>query len=322
MPTESVNNLERSVRDLLDGAQTALIVCHVKPDGDCLGAGFALRHILLQKNKRVDFVTDSEKPPHYAFLKDFEALNDVKCEKYDLAVAVDCADELRLGKYFKVFSRTARSINIDHHPTNTQFGKLNVTDFTASSTCELLYRYLKGWAEIDADTATWLYVGLSADTGNFLHSNTRPETFLTAAELLARGAALPFVVKNLYKNNTVARTRLAGLAITAMRLFEDGRICVMTVTAEMLKSAGCALSDTEGLIDHAANIGSVEVAVCMTEQAPRSYKVSFRSKGPNVSEIAGVFGGGGHLLASGCVVNGYYEDVVDKVLRAIKTVGL
>ena len=54
------------------------------------------------------------------------------------------------------------------------------------------------------------------------------------------------------------------------------------------------------------------------ETKDKTFKISFRSKGVDVNEIAGVFGGGGHVLASGCMLNGYYEDVVDRLVYACK----
>ena len=46
-------------------------------------------------------------------------------------------------------------------------------------------------------------------------------------------------------------------------------------------------------------------------------KISFRSKSADVNAVAGSFGGGGHVLASGCLIHGFYEDVKEKILRAI-----
>ena len=75
---------------------------------------------------------------------------------------------------------------------------------------------------------------------------------------------------------------------------------------------------TEGFIDFPLSIEGVEVAVSIMEAKENSYKISLRSKGKiNVNEIASFFGGGGHVLASGCMISGFYEDVKDKLIRAI-----
>lgn len=301
--------------DAIKKANDILIVCHIRPDGDCLGSGFALTRIAEKMGKRVDFVCDSPFPPAYSFIKDRDKFNDIKCERYDLAIAVDCADSARMGAFGELYRKCPETINIDHHKTNDGFGKSNFVVPDLSSTCELLYSLIKDYGVIGADEATDLYLGLSTDTGNFMHSNTTPDTLRTASELLALGADLGAIVNGFYRNNTKNKLALVARAVGSMRYFDDDKVVVMTVTQKDLKETGCVLSDTEGLIDYGMSVGSVKVAVCMTEQRERSYKVSLRSKGADVSLVAGAFGGGGHKQASGCVANGYYEDVVEKIVR-------
>ena len=299
--------------DYIKNARTVLIVCHIRPDGDCLGSGFALKRIAENLGKRVDFVTDSDKPAHYSFIKDFDSLNDKKYDKYDLGSAEDS----RLGRYLDAYLKCPMTINIDHHRTNNRFGKINHVDAEISSTCELLYSLIKDENVIDAQSATCLYLGLSTDTGNFMHNNTTSNTMKVASNLLALGANHQSIVNDFYKNNTKNKLALTAKAIDSMRFFCDDKIVIMTVTSAILRECGCTMADTEGLIDYGMSIGSVQAAVCMTEQRERSYKVSFRSKGVDVAAAAMTFGGGGHKLASGCVVNGHYEDVVRKVVKSI-----
>lgn len=306
-----------TVIESVKNARTILIVCHIRPDGDCLGAGFGLKKIAENLGKNVDFVTDSDKPAAYSFLKDFQSLNDKKYDKYDLGIAVDCADDARLGKYLADYKKCRLTFNIDHHRTNNRFGDVNLVDAEKSSTCELLFDLIENDGVIDEDVATKLYLGISTDTGNFMHNNTKPSTLAAASKLLALGANQQSIVNDFYKNNTKNKLMLTAEAIKSMRFFRNDSIVIMTVTGAMLKTCGCVMADTEGLIDYGMSIGSVGVAVCMTEQRERSYKVSFRSKGTDVAAAAMTFGGGGHKLAAGCVVNGHYEDVVAKVLKSI-----
>ena len=110
---------------------------------------------------------------------------------------------------------------------------------------------------------------------------------------------------------------MIGVALNKMKFYENNRICVIALSQKDILNCGCQLSDTEGIIDFPMTVRDVEVAVCMSQQSGSSFKVSFRSKGPNVAAIAGKFGGGGHVLASGCVVNGEFNDCVKKVVKAI-----
>lgn len=300
----------------ISGAKKVLIVGHVRPDGDCFGSGFAIKRLLEKSGSVVDFVVDSPLPNHYSFMEEFNQINVIKNDNYDLAISVDCADEMRLGKYYSVFSKVRRTVNIDHHITNTCFAKINYVN-EVSSTCELLYYLLLGDVELDDYMASCLYVGLSTDTGHFKHSNVTDKTFMMASNLIKYNFDTQRIHNYLYKNNTVNQTKLLAKALNGIRFYKDNRIAIITITSQMLKDCECSMADTEGIIDHGMNVGSVDVSVCMTQQAQHSYKVSFRSKNVNVAEAAAVFGGGGHVLASGCVVNGFYEDCIDKIIKSI-----
>ena len=297
-------------------AKSALIIGHMRPDGDCLGAGFAMKHFLQRHGVSVDFVCDSDKPEHYSFFEDYDSLNNKKLNSYDAVFCVDCGDEKRLGRYGTELGKSL-SYNIDHHVTNKGYADYNYVVSDASSTCELVFDLLDSIGEVDDYTAFCLYVGLSTDTGHFMHDNTNAKVLLTGSKLLEHNIDASRIVSLLYRNNTVNKTMLIGRAVRSMKFFHDDKICVISITANDLQETGCVLADTEGLTDYGMNIGKVLVTVCISEQFKSQYKVSFRSKSIDVGKAAAVFGGGGHVKASGCVVNGHYEDVVRKVVKAV-----
>lgn len=301
----------------LINARNILIVCHVRPDGDCLGAGFSLYSVAKKLNKSADFLCDSPFPEHYSFIKNHEIFGKRELSEYDLAISVDCADEFRMGEYSDIYFSCKQTVNIDHHATNTMFAAVNEVCAAASSTCEIVYLLLKDSGLIDAGIAQDLYMGISTDTGHFRHSNTKPNTLLAAAHLLEFDFDAVKLVDNLYRNNTVEKMRLIGLALNKMHYYCDEKVAVIALSQRDLKECGCVMADTEGIIDYPMSVGSVVVAVCMTQQSSLSFKVSFRSKGPNVAKIAGKFGGGGHVLAAGCVVNGDFNSCVAKVVKAV-----
>jgi len=208
------------------------------------------------------------------------------------------------------------SLNIDHHITNNKFANKNIVK-NYSSTCEILAEELAGTDFFDEKIAYLLYVGMSTDTGHFAHSNTNSRVLSNASKLLNYGFEPYEIIKNLYRNNTIQKTKLIGVAINSMKFYNDNKICFVTITKQNLNDCGCIISDTEGLIDYAVAIGSVEIAICLCEHSPKTYKVSFRSKGADVSVAASMFGGGGHKQAAGCIISGFYEDVIQKLLRAV-----
>jgi len=312
---------------LLKNATNILIVCHQRPDGDTLGSGLCLYFLAKALNKNPYIVSDSEVPSQYGFMQGIEHLNaDYKKIKFDLTIVVDCADSLRMGK-FQDYAKSTLSVNIDHHKTNDRFAKYNVVDENASSTCQLVYSILKTEKlfadksipkETKAIMATSLMVGLSTDTGHFMHSSVDSKVLETATELSKLGANIHEISSNIYRSRSKEKVLLLSKALSNLRFFNDDQICIMSLTLKDFETASQSPLDTEGFIDFGLSIKSTMVSVTITQSEENFYKVSFRSKGIDVSRVASVFGGGGHTRAAGCAVHGKYEDVKDKVLKAIR----
>jgi len=309
------------ITDHIKKGFTIAIIAHIRPDGDAFGSAFCIRELCNIQGATGYILCDgAEMPEHYSFIKDYESVNTApKDIKYDLCIAVDCADPARMGKY-KVLIETLPTINIDHHKTNPKFGTVDYIFPQACSTCEIVFDLLKdAGVEITKTMAEYLYIGLSTDTGNFCHSNTTSKVHRIAAELIDRGVYVTPINTALYKSNTLNNTRLKAKAIANLILFEDGKIAFTGVQIHDLKECGCKLNDTEGLIDIPNNLKGVEAAICIAEQKQNVYKVSFRSRDTvDVSLAAGVFGGGGHARAAGCMTTGKFEIVMDKVVSAVK----
>ncbi len=301
---------------LIKKAEQILIIGHVRPDGDCLGAGFAIKRLCENLNKKADYICDSPFPEHYSFIRGWQEYNVQVCESYDLVICVDCAELSRTGKYAG-YLKNINSVNIDHHITNNGFAKYNYVLAHASSTCELVYSLIKDSGLITDEIAYLLFIGLSTDSGHFMHNNTNSDLLTAAAELSKFNISVSEIGAKLYRTNTISKTKLIARAIGSMRFFHNNEICLITVKTSDLTECGCELADTEGLTDFGMNIGVVKVTVCITEQNRPLYKVSYRSKSVDVAAAAAVFGGGGHKLAAGCVVSGHYEDVVSKIVKSV-----
>jgi phosphoesterase RecJ-like protein len=102
-----------------------------------------------------------------------------------------------------------------------------------------------------------------------------------------------------------------------MRFALDDKLAIITITQRDFKETDTEKSQTEGFVDFPLSIDGVEVAVAIMEAGKCQYKASLRSKRVNVNAVAAQFGGGGHILASGCMLYGEYEEVVEKLTYAI-----
>ena len=307
-----------AILEEIEHAQTILICGHVRPDGDCLGSAFALREYCLGLGKNADVCSPSPIPESYKFMRQSEKFNVLSRKTYDLFIAVDCATQDRIGKMEGFFRSASRTVCIDHHEGHEGFADVNLVKNYASSTCEIVFDLLEPTGKITREIANYLYIGLSTDTGHFMHSNTDSKVMYTAYRLSCLGAECHNIATELYRSRSRNKTMLIAKSIEAMRFFMNDTVCIIPMTQELLDECNISSNDTEGIIDYAISINGVEIGISMCAEKENEYKVSFRSRTRHVNEIAAVFGGGGHIYAAGCRICGKTEDVIDKLLKAIR----
>ncbi len=306
--------------ELVAGVKTVGISGHVRPDGDCTGACMGV-YLYIKKNypKIKADVFLEEVIPELAFIKDS---NEVKIdfesdvESYDLFIVLDCSKD-RIGGAEKFFDAAKRTVNIDHHVSNKGTGDelLIVTD--ASSACELVVDILDH-DKMDVEIAKALYTGMVTDTGVFKYNNTSPKTMKVAADLISFGFDFGSLIDHVFYEKTYLQNQILGRALLESIMLMDGRCIVSVVSKQTMDFYGATSNDLDGIVNQLLLTIGVDCAIFMYELAPLEYKVSLRSNGAvNVSEIAEVFGGGGHVRASGCIINGTQHDVINNLTKYI-----
>lgn len=297
--------------------KSVALFMHMRPDGDTIGSTLALYNALKQKGIPVGVYCSDAIPNKFSYLQSIKFVNNVINDEYSAMVSVDCADVTRLGEFANVFASHKNTYNIDHHISNTKYADSNYVTPNASN-CENVYELLQETdVGLDQEIANLLLTGIVTDTGNFAHSNVTPKTFEIAGKLLSCGADLNKIVYHNFKAQTKERAKLHGMVTSKIRYFLEDRFGVITITQDDFVKSGATQDQTEGFIDFLMGVNSVEVGACVMEIAKEKYKISFRSKGADVNAVAGTFGGGGHTLASGCQINGLYEEVIDKIVFAV-----
>lgn len=292
------------------------IAIHTRPDGDAIGSSSALAKGFEFFGKNVDLLCDSDVPYKLRGLKGVGEYKKTTDVQYDLVVFCDCGDETRIGSV-KLNLKKAKIAIIDHHITSKTTGNYNYIHPEVSSASELVLAVLEeSGVEISEDVADLLYVGLMTDTGNFCNTNVTQKTFENAAKLVLLGADPNHLSRNIFKLLEGNKYKLLGEALSAVRLFDDGKIAYSYISKGMLEKCGCDISATEGIIDSVLSIEGVQIAVVMTDGIKNgSYKVSLRSvNGIDVSRAAATVGGGGHKQASGCMYFGDYYDVEERLI--------
>lgn len=316
-----MNSTLEEVCAKLNKAQNIAVFCHARPDGDAIGAGLAISAALNNCGKRAFFFCDDEIPQKYSFLGcDGKILNDIpKDISFDTYVSVDCADLTRMGRFATDFAAfKGNKINIDHHISNKKFADIN---FVAEcpATCQVLTEILtfSGY-EITADIANYLMLGLITDSGNFTHGDVTGKTFEIAALLREKGGDVTKINYEMFSRKSKFAAMLFARVISGMRFELDGALAFIIVRSEFFENQKPDMSITEGFVDFPLTIDGVEVSVSLFEVKRRQYKISLRSKGTvNVNAVASAFGGGGHVLASGCMMTGEAEEIMDKLRYAV-----
>lgn len=294
------------------------IFCHIRPDGDSIGSAVALKLALQSLNIEAEVFCADQIPERFLFFDEVKSIKKELVNEYSALVAVDCADDSRFAPYSEIFKLHKNTFNVDHHISNTRFARYNYVEDCAACS-EIIFLLIKSMGiKITKEIATLLAVGIVTDTGNFRHKNVTERTLKFAGELLSFGADLNLIVRKMYTEQTPARAKLFGLTMSKIRYFHEGRLAIACVRLADFISTSAKQDETEGFIDFIMGIKGLEVGICIMEVKENSYKVSFRSRGEtDVNAIASTFGGGGHKLASGCILNGEYEEVVDKLQFAV-----
>ena len=302
-------------------SKRVLIFSHNRPDGDTVGSATALRLALIKKGVSADLTCYYDIPEKLTYIKSTDNYSKTidKEAEYDAFIAVDCANEYMFSELYGKFSKHKNTFNIDHHVSNTRYAKFNFVEDTAA-TCEIIYSLIcEMGAIIDSEIATSLLTGIITDTGAFHHSNATDRTLMIASELKKAGADLHYIMKRNFKDQPKERAVLYGKVISKTRYYLEDRVGVIVISRNDIEESGAVDNMTEGFIDYPMTVESVEVAISLLETGKNRYKISLRSKGKvDVNEIASIYGGGGHVLASGALLNGYLEDIIDKLVFNVK----
>lgn len=304
-------------------AKNIVILTHENPDGDAVGSCLAMKLGLKQLGKEADVIME-ECPRTFRFLPEAENIKkDADIKEYDLAIALDASDLKRVVGEKKYFETAKRKIVIDHHSSNAMFGDYNFVNPVSPACCEIILEMFNYFGiEINIEIGTCIIAGIITDTGGFQYSGVNTETFEFAAELLRRGVNVSEVYKKALKTRTKANFELSRLATERMEFLENNKVTFTYINLEDEERVHAEEGDHEGIVEEGRDIEGVEVSIFIREKkGTNGYKVSLRSNEyVNVSDVALMLGGGGHIRAAGCFIPGTVEEVKNKIMAEIRKV--
>lgn len=312
----------REIADRIKRAKSVAIFTHMRPDGDAFGSALSLSAALKVMGIYNQVCVETDIPSNLTFINGIDKVKKTPDGEYDLFVCVDCAAQNRLGALTDEFLRATRkkidTVNIDHHISNDLYAKYNYRRECASNCMNMAKLIDELGVPLNKEIAEYLLVGLLTDSGNFAHDDVTEETLALAARLVGAGADIRYYNYNLFKKQSKARAKLHAMTMSGMRYFFDDRFALITITRENMQKCGADNGMTEGFVEFPLNVETVEIAASIMEVNHRQYKVSLRSKTyADVNKLAGIFGGGGHVRAAGCMLFGELEEVIDKLSYAV-----
>jgi phosphoesterase RecJ-like protein len=311
--------------ELVHAHRRFLLTTHVRPDGDGLGSMLALGDTLRRKGNEVRLVIASTLPGRYRFLDPEGTIE--RCDEQnppridsDLLIVLDTGTWNQLGALGPAIrSSPAAKVVIDHHQTQDDLGASRFVDTTAEATGRLVFEAISALGEkLSEKAANELFVALAMDTGWFRHSNTTPRTFQLASELVGAGAHPDTLYDRLFEDNTLGRMKLMGLVLERLQVVADGKVAHTEIRRTDYAATGALPQETEDMVNFTRSLAGVEVGLFFLEQPRGGVKVSFRSRARvDVARVAERFGGGGHRLASGAVVQAPLEEARRRVLDCV-----
>lgn len=305
------------VARLLRETDHFLMVPHVAPDPDTLGAAVGLSILLGRLGKTAWVYAPEELAFDARFLGELAPILRTPPPGRWHAIALDCGDPRRLPPRAQL---AGIWLNIDHHLGNRHFATHTWVDMRAAATTELVGMLAEPLGlDFDPASATALYAGLLYDTRGFVSDQTRPETHDLAARLVAAGADPRHINFELNEQLSVAALRVMGMALAGLREECGGSLVWTAITGEMMAETGAGEGETDLILSELPRIARAEVLALFKELSDGSIKVSLRSRGQvDIHAIARSFGGGGHQLAAGIQLELPLAEAVDQVLGVVR----
>ena len=307
------------LNEILKEVRTVAITGHVRPDGDCIGACLGLWNYLSDHHPEIVSEVFLEPiPERFLFLKGADLIRTQPSGKpFDLVFCLDCGTKRRLGQNAVLLEHAGRTVCIDHHIRQDSFCDLTYVEEDASSASELICLLL-GTEGLSLEASEALYMGIAHDTGVFAYSCTSSRTMRVAGELMDRGIPYSEIIAKTFYEKNYYQKQILGKALLESFLMCGGKVICSVIHKKDMKFFGLTAADLDGIVTELRDTSGVEVAIFLTETGNMRYKASLRSSGDvDVNQVCTCFGGGGHVKAAGCEMNGSWHDAVNNLTQRI-----
>lgn len=307
--------------EAINKAEKIILISHQKPDGDACGSVLAMFLYLRFLGKSPTAFLVDYPSEQFSFLPAIELIQsnrEVLLQDWDLAIVLDSAALDYTGIEEDLFPKQKNIVNVDHHFSNDLFGAINMVDDKASSTCEIVYRFLDFCGfEFDKNVAICLMTGMLTDTVGFTNSATNSVAIAATSKLMKTGAKIKTVINNVVYNKSVAGLKMWGIALLRLSVNNASGLAYTYVIESELKRHNIAEEEIDGLVNFLNVLVDVPGVAFFRINSTHT-KVSLRTASDdiNMANLAEYFGGGGHQKAAGFTLSWPIKES-DGILRFI-----
>ncbi|MFH1661582.1 MAG: bifunctional oligoribonuclease/PAP phosphatase NrnA [Candidatus Falkowbacteria bacterium] len=304
-------NIYLNILDKIKSANKILVVTHENPDGDALSSSCAIIELLKSLNKKYSAYCFNKPPYQFDFLPNVEKFttNKNNFESFDLIITLDCGalNRTKLEDEINNRNKNQTVINIDHHIKMDDFADIELKNTKATSTAEIVYDlFEENKIIINKNIANCILTGILTDTGNFLYPSTSQKSVKISSEMLSKGARLPKIMENTWRNKSLASMKIWGKAMSRLRINKKYNFAFSVLTKKDIAESEADEEELEGIVGFLSNLNNVKGVMLLREQPNNVIKGSLRTSCPDVdvAKLAQSLGGGGHVKASGFKIEG------------------
>jgi len=307
----------RKIEENIKKANKAIVISHQNPDGDAVGSLLGMSYFLEHYKTEHTLFCTTPVPEYLKFLSGVEKIKNKEKTlidiEYDLIILLDSGDLKYAGvdEHFRKIKGLPIVINIDHHPTNQNYGHINLVHQQASSTAEIIFHFIDYFRlPMNKNVATQLLTGILTDTGSFSNLSTTPSSMEVASRLMAHGARVKEITSNAFQNKSLMQLQLWGRALSRLKQDNNTGIITTVITQNDFNELGMGDDSSEGIANFLNSVEKAKAIMVLREKSDGTIKGSLRTTEPDVdvSKIAKFFGGGGHKKAAGFTIAGKLQE--------------
>ncbi|PKK95339.1 MAG: DHH family phosphoesterase [Tenericutes bacterium HGW-Tenericutes-5] len=288
-----------------------IIHMHIRPDGDCYGAGFGLKNIIKESFPNKEVYVVGESAEYVDFIGTPDEIED-ELFKDALSIVVDTASQDRVSD--QRFKLSKYVIKIDHHIPVSDYGDLIYVDTTRPATAQIILEFFLKFQEelkLNMEAATALYTGIVTDTGRFRFRSVTADTFIAVAHLLDYGLDFVDILTRLSAKSE-SLMKLQGYVLLNFQKTENG-VAYIKMTPDIINQFDVSLEEATSLVNELSTLEDCPVWMLFAEYENNIVRARLRSKGPAIDKLANKYDGGGHALACGANLGTW--DKTDDLLK-------